>query len=129
MPSRTPVRTAVAVAAATAGLVLASGCGNADPRPTTTTPAASETSSDSQWVWVATEGDDALSVIDAETGELVSVVHGVPAPHNVQSTADGDGVWATSTSGVVQVDTATMELVGTATTPRTWSAVPTAPSG
>lgn len=114
MPSRTPVRTLVAVAAAATGLLLASGCGAADPQPSTTTPAASPTPSDDRWVWVATEGDDALSVIDAETGELVSVVHGVPAPHNVQGTNDGTGVWATSSSGVVQVDAATMGLVGTA---------------
>lgn len=114
MPSSTPARALLAVAAATTGLLLVSGCGTADPQPSTTTPAASATPAGSQWVWVATEGDDALSVIDAETGELVSVVHGLPAPHNVQSTADGDGVWATSTSGVVQVEAATLGLVGTA---------------
>lgn len=64
-------------------------------------------------VWVAAEGADAFTLVDAGTGEVLTTVHGVAAPHNVQASSDGEGVWATSTGGVVRLDAGTLTVDGT----------------
>ncbi len=47
-------------------------------------------------VWVADEGGDSLTVIDATTNKVVKTVTGIMGPHNVQVAPDGKTVWATS---------------------------------
>ena len=51
-------------------------------------------------VWVANEGSDTLSVIDAATNEVAATLTGVAAPHNVQA-GNGAAVLATSAAGAV----------------------------
>jgi YVTN family beta-propeller protein len=64
-------------------------------------------------IWVANEGADSLTAIDAETHEVVTVIRGIAAPHNVQASPDGRIVWATSTGEglVVALDADTQEIV------------------
>lgn len=68
-------------------------------------------------VWVANEGGDSLTVLDAATGEVVTTVEGVPQPHNVQASADGETVWAvTGTDQLVALATDTLDVTGLAAT-------------
>lgn len=64
-------------------------------------------------IWVANEGSDSLTAIDAETHEVVTVVRGIAGPHNVQVSPDGRTVWATSTTAglVAAIDADTQELL------------------
>lgn len=52
-------------------------------------------------VWVADEGSDTVSVLDAATGVLRATLTGLPSPHNVQASADGSTVWAVSGAGLL----------------------------
>ncbi len=47
-------------------------------------------------VWVADEGGNSLTVIDAATNKVVKTITGIMGPHNVQVAPDGKTVWATS---------------------------------
>lgn len=64
-------------------------------------------------IWVANEGADTLTAIDAETHAVVTVLRGIPAPHNVQVSPDGRTVWATSSAGfVAAIDADTHAVLG-----------------
>jgi YVTN family beta-propeller protein len=65
-------------------------------------------------IWVANEGSDSLTAIDAGTHAVVTVLHGVAAPHNVQVSPDGATVWATSPSrdAVAAIDASTLAVRG-----------------
>ncbi|HPZ95320.1 MAG TPA: hypothetical protein PK871_10465, partial [Mycobacterium sp.] len=96
---------AVMVAAA----VLA-GC-SANPSPPT--PAAPRSGS----VWVADEGRDSLTVIDAATGAVAMTLTGIDAPHNVQVGRDGAVVYAVSGADVVvAIDPNSYRVTATAPT-------------
>ena len=66
-------------------------------------------------IWVANEGSDRLTGIDADTHVVVTVLAGIAAPHNVQVSPDGRTVWATSTGRglAAAIDPAVGTVVGT----------------
>lgn len=55
-------------------------------------------------VWVANETQGSLTVLDATTGEPITTLTGIGAPHNVQASATQPLVWATTPGGVVAID-------------------------
>lgn len=65
-------------------------------------------------IWVANEGSDSLTAIDADTHAVVTVLRGLAAPHNVQVAPDDGAVWATSGPGgfVASIDTSTLAVRG-----------------
>lgn len=65
-------------------------------------------------VWVADEGADALTAIDAATSKIVTTVTGIGEPHNVHVAPDGARVYAVSGDGaaVVGIDTRTYRVTG-----------------
>lgn len=65
-------------------------------------------------IWVANEGADSLTAIDAGTHAVVTVLHGVAAPHNVQASPDGATVWATTPprDAVAVIDASTLAVMG-----------------
>lgn len=81
-------------------------------------------------VWVANEGSDSLSVLDAASGGTHVTLTGVPSPHNVQAAADGARVWAvTGSDQVVTVATDRMRLAQVAPTDSSPAHVVEAPDG
>lgn len=91
-----PRRPHVAALLGATGLALA-GCASA----TVATPADPLVEGS---VWVANEGAGSVSVLDADTGEVIATLSGIAAPHNVQASSSRDVVWATGTGGVVGLD-------------------------
>lgn len=83
------------------------GCGSADDPQEWAEPTGPV-------VWVAAEGTDALTLLDGVTGDVITTVAGVAAPHNVQGTPDGDSVWVTTAGGVVEVDAASLTAAAAA---------------
>lgn len=70
-------------------------------------------------VWVADEGGNSLTVLDAGTGEVRATVSGVPAPHNVQASPDGTSVYAVSGGNqLLSLTAARAEVTGLALTDR-----------
>lgn len=68
-------------------------------------------------VWVADEGADSLSVINAATNTVAMTVTGIEGPHNVQVARDGAVVYATSSAGIVMaIDPTTYRIAASATT-------------
>lgn len=69
-------------------------------------------------IWVANEGSDSVTAIDANTHAVVTIVRGIKAPHNVQASPNGDTIWVTSPpAGLVAViDSHTLALKGTVPT-------------
>lgn len=82
-------------------------------------------------VWVANEGADSLSIIDAATNAVVGTVEGVRAPHNVQLNSDGDIAYTVSgtTDTVVAIDTAEYAVKAVAATGSHPAHVIEAPNG
>ena len=81
-------------------------------------------------VWVANEGHNSLSVIDASTNAVVTTLDGLPGPHNVQTGHDGSVVYAVSGAGVVvAIDPATYRVTATAATGPQPAHVIEAPNG
>ncbi|MDQ2635247.1 MAG: hypothetical protein M3Y83_00030 [Actinomycetota bacterium] len=82
-------------------------------------------------VWVANEGADSLTVIDAATDAVVTTVEGVKAPHNVQLGSGGDIAYTVSgsTNTVVAIDTATYAVHAVAPTGPAPAHVIEAPNG
>ena len=118
---------AFAVGAVVAVTLLA-GCGSgardADrgPAPAVTTVSGT--------VWVANEGADSLTAIDARTGSVRATVRGVTAPHNVQASPDGRRVWAvTGSDQLVSLPTATLRLEHVAQTDKAPAHVVGTPDG
>jgi len=99
-----------AVALAVLGATLG-GCSAARDQTPETLPARSGS------VWVADEGADSLSVIDAATNAVAMTVTGIKGPHNVQVVRDGAVVYATSSAGiVVAIDPTTYRVIASAPT-------------
>lgn len=69
-------------------------------------------------IWVANEGGNSLTAIDASTGRVVSTVSGIAGPHNVQASEDGRSVWAVSghDSTLMGVGAESQQLAGTVST-------------
>ncbi|GAA0466868.1 hypothetical protein Aca07nite_71840 [Actinoplanes capillaceus] len=114
-------------------VALAAGCTatddpTANPSPPASNPPAPEIQGA---VWVANEGGNSLSVIDAATSTVVTTVDGIDGPHNVQVGPDGNRVYAVSghASTVAALDAATYRLAGTAATGAGPSHVVLSPDG
>lgn len=95
------------------GALTLSGCDGGDPAPVdpmVDNPAAgpADTMASDGTVWVANEGDDSISILDAETGDLISTLRSLASPHNVQASPDHETVWVTTTGGVVAIDAETL---------------------
>ena len=68
-------------------------------------------------VWVADEGHDSVSVIDAATNTVTMTLTGIKGPHNIQVGRDNSVVYAVSSAGiVVAIDPATYRVTATAPT-------------
>ncbi|MGE5693908.1 MAG: YncE family protein [Candidatus Sericytochromatia bacterium] len=81
-------------------------------------------------VWVADQGQDGLSVLDAATNTVTTTLTGLPGPHNVQVGRDGSTVYAVSSANaVVAIDAATYAVRATATTGSEPAHVIEAPNG
>lgn len=121
----------IGVLVLTAALVSCSDAadGAGDQAPTTVSAEPSRSGSGS--VWVADEGADGLTVLDAATNAVVTTVTGVKEPHNVQVGRDGASVYAVSggTNQVVAIDAATYTLKAVASTGSAPAHVIDAPNG
>lgn len=82
-------------------------------------------------VWVANEGGDSLSAIDAAKNKVVTTVNGIPGPHNVQVSPDGRSVWAVSghDSLAVIINAKSLALHGTVPTGRMPAHIVLTPNG
>ena len=93
-------------------MTVLSGC-SGNPQKTPASCAAPRSGS----VWVADEGRDSLSVIDAATNAVTMTLNGIKAPHNIQVGPDGAVVYAVSSAGVVvAIDPTTYRVTATAPT-------------
>ncbi len=120
--SRLGLRT---IGAVTVVLGVLSGCsGNSGQAPATS--AAPRSGS----VWVADEGADSISVIDAATNAVTMTLNGIKAPHNIQVGRDGAVVYAVSSAGVVvAIDPMTYRVTAAAPTGAQPAHVIEAPNG
>lgn len=110
------------VAALVALVTVLSGCSEERPASTETPPSGS--------VWVADEGRDSLSVIDAAKGSVAMTLTGITAPHNVQVGRDGSVVYSVSSAGVVvAIDPTTYQVTAVAPTGPQPAHVIEAPNG
>ena len=82
-------------------------------------------------VWVANEGSDSLTAIDAGRNKVVTTVTGIPGPHNVQVSPDGRTFWAVSghESLAVMIDAEGLVLHGAVPTGSEPAHVVVTPSG
>jgi YVTN family beta-propeller protein len=66
-------------------------------------------------IWVADEFGNSITVIDASTNEVITILTGIEGPHNLQVSPDGATVWAVSghDSTAIAIDAQTYELLGT----------------
>ena len=97
-----------AVSGCSAGQSTDSGQSTAGPSPT----------EQGGSVWVADEGGDSLTVLDAGTNAVVTTLTGLPGPHNVQVGNDGATVYASSSTSntVVAIDTTAYRVTASAAT-------------
>ncbi|WP_396895146.1 hypothetical protein [Mycolicibacterium sp.] len=110
------------VGALVALVAVVGGC--SEERPASTAPPPSGS------VWVADEGRDSLTVIDAASGDVAMTLTGITAPHNVQVGRDGSAVYAVSSAGVVvAIDAATYAVIAVAPTGPQPAHVIEAPNG
>ncbi len=65
--------------------------------------------------WVTEEAANSLVALDARTGKILARVTNIPTPHNVEATADGKTVWATSgdSNQAYIIDSKTLRLIAT----------------
>lgn len=114
-------RAAVRTVAAIATIVVA--LGGCSTRPESAAPRSGS-------VWVANEGQDSLTVLDAANGTAAITLNGIKAPHNVQVGRDGAIVYAVSSAGVVvAIDAASYQVTATAPTGSEPAHVIEAPNG
>lgn len=114
-------RAAVRTVAAIATIVVA--LGGCSTRPESAAPRSGS-------VWVANEGQDSLTVLDAANGTTAITLNGIKAPHNVQVGRDGAIVYAVSSAGVVvAIDAASYQVTATAPTGSEPAHVIEAPNG
>ena len=91
-------------------------------------PAASPAATGS--VWVADEGADSLTVIDAASNTVTATLTGITGPHNVSVSPDGAVVYAVSSAGVVvAIDPASYRVSAAARTGSEPTHVIEAPNG
>lgn len=103
-------------------LAALTGCSTTPPPPTSSPLTGS--------VWVADEGGDSITVIDAATGAVATTLTGISAPHNVQVGRDGAVVYAVSGAGVVvAIDPLTYRVTAAAPTGAAPAHVVEAPDG
>ncbi|MFE9773326.1 beta-propeller fold lactonase family protein [Streptomyces sp. NPDC005931] len=108
---------AVGLAAATALVALPESSRKQPSRAPSAVPAAAHQGMVTGTVWVANEGGDSLTAIDASTNRAVATVKGIPGPHNVQAAPDGRTVWTVSAADlVVKLDASRYALLGAAGT-------------
>ncbi|KDE97107.1 conserved exported hypothetical protein [uncultured Mycobacterium sp.] len=119
-----------AVVVITAALAACSSENNIS-RPQTPTTTVSPEPAPSGSVWVADEGGDSLTVLDASTNAVTTTVRGLKKPHNVQVGRDSATVYAVSSSNnlVVAIDAATYTVEAAASTGPAPAHVIDAPSG
>lgn len=111
--------------AITVFVALLSGCSGTPQAP----PAPSAVPRSGS-VWVADEGHDSLTVIDAATSAVAMTLNGIKAPHNIQVGRDGAVVYAVSSAGVVvAIDATTYRVTATAPTGSQPAHVIEAPNG
>lgn len=112
------------LAAGALATIWLSGCSGREVHTSTVTPPPSGA------VWVADEGADSLSVIDAATSAVTATMTDIKGPHNVQVGRDGSVVYATSSAGnVVAIDPATYRVTAKAPTGPKPAHVIEAPNG
>ena len=111
-----------ALGALTVLVTLLGGCSEERPESSAPPPSGS--------VWVADEGTNSLTVIDAASNEVAATLTGIQGPHNVQVGRDGAVVYAVSSTGVVvAIDSATYRVVASAPTGPQPAHVIEAPNG
>ena len=97
------------VGALVALVTALSGC--TEERPASIAPPPSGS------VWVADEGRDSLTVIDAAKSSVAMTLTGITAPHNVRVGRDGSVVYAVSSARVVvAIDPTTYQVTAVAPT-------------
>lgn len=87
---------ALAVLAAAGGLAALNGYDDRADEGSTAAALAGHRGMVEGTVWIANEGGDSLTAIDAATNRVVTTVAGVEGPHNVQVSPDGASVWTVS---------------------------------
>lgn len=125
-------KTRAALAAALLAAVSACSAGQTtDSGQSTTNPASRAPADATGSVWVADEGGNSLTVLDAATNTVSTTLTGMPGPHNVQVGHDGATVYASSntTNTVVAIDAATYRVTATAPTGPEPAHVIEAPNG
>jgi YVTN family beta-propeller protein len=82
-------------------------------------------------IWVANEEGNSLSAIDAATNRVVATLAGIPGPHNLQVSPDGNTVWAVSghEALAVAVDSQSYALLGIAPVGKSPAHVVVSPDG
>ncbi len=114
-------------------VVALAGCsdgGGPSPDPASTAVPSGPTETVPGSVWVADEGGDSLTVLDAATDEVVTTVTGVDSPHNVQVARDGATVYTVSADDrVIAIDPATYTVRAAAPTGAAPAHVIEAPNG
>ncbi len=110
----------IALTAVAAIAALGIGGCSSDTRQTSSSSADSsgKVSIGDGSVWVANENGNSVSVIDAGSRRVVATLTGVPGPHNIQVSADGDSAWVVSgpTSRVAGINAHSYALDGSAPT-------------
>ncbi len=71
-------------------------------------------------VWVANEDGNSISAINTASGKVRLTIEGVEAPHNIQTSTDGQSVWTVSghDSKLFGFDAQTGDPIGEADTPK-----------
>ena len=120
------------VAAVALGLMLA-GCANGNQVSPSGTPTSTANRAPvvAGSIWVANEGGDSLTVLDAASNAVTTTLTGLKHPHNVQVSPDGATVYAVSHSDniVVAIDPATYTVAAVAATGPAPAHVIDAPNG
>ncbi len=123
---------AAAVVTLAAALAGCSGATTVSPKqPQTTTAPVGTSRAVSGSVWVADEGGESLTVVDAATNTVAMTVTGIKGPHNVQiGRAGGATVYAVSEGNTVMaIDAATYTVAAVAATGSAPAHVIEAPNG
>ncbi len=122
---------AAAVVTLAAALAGCSGATTVSPKqPQTTTAPVGTSRAVSGSVWVADEGGESLTVVDAATNTVAMTVTGIKGPHNVQIGRAGATVYAVSEGNTVMaIDAATYTVAAVAATGSAPAHVIEAPNG
>lgn len=114
-------------------VVVLTACSNGNQMSPSGTPksTAPRSPATSGSVWVANEGGDSLTVLDAVRNTVATTLTGIKHPHNVQVSRDAAIVYAVSNSDniVVAIDPATYRVAAVAATGPSPAHVIDAPNG